>query len=971
MGLSGAATAQQTVETVVVTGTHIASPNLQSMSPVIEATSTDIQIQGSTKVEDLLNQMPQVFAGQNATVSNGATGTSEVDLRGLGCDRTLVLIDGRRMPYGSMLDTCADLNQIPTQLVDRVEVLTGGASAIYGSDAVSGVVNFIMKKDFEGFQAEAQYGIYQHDNGYDGPGNLRAVIAGRATTNPSQFQLPSDSVALGAGMQFSGIMGVSSANGKGNITAYFSYRHNDPILEKNYDYSECALGNPSGSNWTCGGSSTSATGLFSDFTTFAYTLDTTGSGNTFRNFNGATDKFNYAPYNYFQRNDERYSAGVFGHYQASAWADVYTQLMYTDYSTAAQIAPSGDFGNTNAINCNNPELSTQEATAIGCTPAMIAAPWNAPLSAVTTPCPYQAGTCDYILRRNVEGGNRASRLRNTSFRALLGIKGSLNDDWSYDINGAYSRVQSSQIYVNDLSVNRLKNALYVVTDPNTGNPVCHSVLDGSDPNCVPWDIFKVGGVTQAALNYLRVPLIEIGSTTQLSLAFNLSGDLTKYGFVSPWAHSGVQVALGAEYRQDALESTTDTEFSTGDGAGQGGPTIGLSGATHVAEGYAEARIPVFEDMPFAQAASLDMSYRYSAYDRISTNTYGISADWQVINDFRLRGSYERAVRAPNVVDEFLPTGFNLTSDITTDPCGAGGYATLAECQSTPGAGSAPWYGSAGLNSPASQYNFLQGGNPNLKAEKANTFTAGFVFTPEAITGLNLSIDYWDIQMSDNIGAIAPSDVLYACYALGNAAQCANIHRTPGGLLWLGGGYIDSRNTNIGGSRTNGVDFSATYQFDLDDVGLSNAGALTASLNGTWLNMLTTNTGVGVVNACVNSYGFACGTPNPAWRHVFRLNWETPWNDLVVTGTWRFYGAVHQYKGDTTRIDYQWPSKSYFDLSAAMPVYTGTTLRVGVNNLFDSDPPISSVVGTAGNGNTYPQVYDAMGRYLFAAITLNM
>ncbi|MDE2631024.1 MAG: TonB-dependent receptor plug domain-containing protein, partial [Alphaproteobacteria bacterium] len=350
VSLSGVAFAQQAnVETVVVTGSHIASPNLQSASPVIEATANDIKVQGVTKIEDLLNQMPQVFAGQNATVSNGASGTSEVDLRGLGCDRTLVLIDGRRMPYGSMLDTCADLNQIPTQLVDRVEVLTGGASAVYGSDAISGVVNFITKQDFEGFQADLQYGTYQNNNAYDGPGNLRAVIAGRALTNPSQFKLPNSDVWDGAGKQLSAMMGVSSANGKGNVTAYFTYRQNDKIMEANRDYSACSLGGQSGTNYTCGGSSTSYPGRFTDFSTFNYTVNSV-TGNTFRNFSSATDQYNYGPLNYYQRPDERYSAGAFGHYQAASYADFYTQIMYTDYATIAQIAPSGDFGNTNTLN---------------------------------------------------------------------------------------------------------------------------------------------------------------------------------------------------------------------------------------------------------------------------------------------------------------------------------------------------------------------------------------------------------------------------------------------------------------------------------------------------------------------------------------------------------------------------------------------------------------------------------------------
>ncbi|MBU3972552.1 MAG: TonB-dependent receptor plug domain-containing protein, partial [Alphaproteobacteria bacterium] len=184
------APASQDLDDVIVTGSRIPQTNLVTTSPVTQVTGEDIDVAGVTRVEDLISQLPQAFAAQNSTVSNGASGTATVSLRNLGSSRALVLIDGRRMGYGSPNDDAADLNQIPEQLVERVEVLTGGASAIYGSDAIAGVVNFIMKKDFEGLQIDAQYGFYQHNNDYDGVGNVRAEIARRALTNPAQFQLP-------------------------------------------------------------------------------------------------------------------------------------------------------------------------------------------------------------------------------------------------------------------------------------------------------------------------------------------------------------------------------------------------------------------------------------------------------------------------------------------------------------------------------------------------------------------------------------------------------------------------------------------------------------------------------------------------------------------------------------------------------------------------------------------------------------
>src|SRR5678809_474024 len=238
--------ADQTIQEVVVTGSRIAQPNLETTSPVTQVTAADIAVQGVTRVEDLVNQLPQAFAAQNASVSNGATGTATVNLRGLGAARTLVLIDGRRMPAGGVTagSYAADLNQIPTAMVERVEVLTGGASAVYGSDAVAGVVNFIMKQELEGIQIDGQYAMYQHNNSFSGPGavQLRDTIAARHATNPSQFNLPDDNVTDGNGVQGTITMGVSTEDGRGNITAYLSYRDSQPVLQRGRDFSACALG---------------------------------------------------------------------------------------------------------------------------------------------------------------------------------------------------------------------------------------------------------------------------------------------------------------------------------------------------------------------------------------------------------------------------------------------------------------------------------------------------------------------------------------------------------------------------------------------------------------------------------------------------------------------------------------------------------------------------------------------------------
>ena len=357
-------------QTVYVTGTRIQSPNLTTTSPVSSVSAQDIKLQGVTRVEDLVTQLPQAFAAQNSTVSNGSSGTATVSLRNLGSTRTLVLIDGKRMPYGSPNDPAADLNLIPGPLVERVDVLTGGASAVYGSDAIAGVVNFIMKDDYEGIQVDTQYGFFQHNNDYDTNGNLRDVIAQRAQTNPRFFKLPDDNVIDGYSKEITAIMGINAPDGRGNLTAWLGYRNNDAILEGQRDYSACAIGSASATGFTCGGSSTAYPGRFTDFATFDYTIDqTTGE---FRDWNSATDQYNYGPLNYFQRPDQRYTVGFNGHYQINDNVEAYSQFMFMDYESNSQIAPTGDFFATGTLNCDNPLVSASQLAAIGCTAANIA-----------------------------------------------------------------------------------------------------------------------------------------------------------------------------------------------------------------------------------------------------------------------------------------------------------------------------------------------------------------------------------------------------------------------------------------------------------------------------------------------------------------------------------------------------------------------------------------------------------------------
>ncbi len=983
---------EATVDEIVVTGSRIPQANLVTTSPVTQVTGEDIDVQGVTRVEDLVNQLPQAFAAQNSTVANGASGTATVSLRNLGSDRTLVLIDGRRMGYGSPIDTAADLNQIPGQLVERVEVLTGGASAVYGSDAVAGVVNFIMKKDFEGLQIDAQYGFYQHHNDYDGPGNLRNEIARRGQTNPSNFALPEDDVSDGESREVTLTMGISSPDGKGNILAYAGYRNNNPILQRDRDYSACSIAVPSAaapSTFTCGGSGTSFPGQFTDFggnnngssgpdgvagtpddipdtnplPSFTSTLGTGG----FVPYSTAANAYNFGPINYYQRPDERYTLGAFGRYQINEKAEAFAQLMFSDYESVAQIAPSGSFFNNATINCDNPLLSAQQRTTIGCGAAAAAA--------------FAAGFIDdpnivplYIGRRNVEGGGRQDSLNYESFRAVVGVRGEITEGWSYDLAAQFSRVRLSETYLNDFSITRLARALDVISVG--GVPTCRSATNGVDASCVPYNVFSPGGVTQEALDYLQIPLVQTGDTTQQVVTAAVTGDLGIYGIQSPWATSGVKVAFGTEYRRDALESVTDTSFSTGDGAGQGGPRIGLEGAVDVVDIFGEVQVPLFEDQPWAYSASVDAAYRRSEYENLSTDTYKFGADYAPIEDIRFRASYSRAVRAPNVIELFAAQGLGLF-DIDFDPCGPSRTATAAECAAT--GVTASQYGSAALDSPAGQYNQLTGGNPNVEPEESDTFTFGVVLTPSFLPRFNLSVDYFDITVDGLISTVGAANTLDLCYNDNDAAACDRINRNPNnGSLWIGDtAFVENLNINIGGLQTSGIDINANYTIDLEDLGAGAYGSVGLAYVATWLESLETDTGTQTASSvydCVGFYGSAqCGIPNPEYRHRARATWSTPW-DVDLSGTWRYYSEVDfgsTLSGPVAgRLDSTLDAQYYFDIAANWQVTDTLSARVGVNNVLDRDPPLSTSAGTGGNGNTYPQLYDALGRYAFFNITAN-
>lgn len=951
---------------IIVTGTRIKQKNAVATSPVTSVSSEDFAVRGTVNVEDLINELPQVFAGQGSNIGNGATGTATVNLRGLGASRTLVLIDGRRMGPGSPNAIASDLNQIPSVLIKNVDILTGGAGAVYGSDALAGVVNFEMDRQFEGVKLDVNIGAHQHNNNND---ELQALLASSGNLNSQNSGNQLD----GASKDFTLAFGTSFGEGKGNIVGYVGYREANEVLQGSRDYSACAFGSgrsaaTAAPGVSCVGSSTTPTGRFFPESGGSFTLDENNT-NEFRPWGGNPDTFNFNPTNHFQRPDERWTAGIFAEYDLTEKDTLYTDVMYMDDRSVAQIAFSGNFGVTTEVSCDNPFLSANQAAVI-CDRASFTPEAQQRFDDLNV-APL------FFLRRNVEGDPRQDDLRHTSFRGVVGMRGDARfaDGWEYDVFASQSQVHLANNYLNEIHQTRAQNALYATTGAD-GQPTCRGDLV-TDAACVPINWFQIGGVTPDALSYVQGTGFQDGNVEQSVIQGVLTGDLNM--LKSPLATLPASIAVGAEYRYDQYELRTDDNFSQGLLAGQGGATIGLEGEFDSYEVFGEMNLPLIVDAPLVDELTFNGAYRY-ADNSLSggASSYSAGLIYQPVPALRVRGQYQRAVRAANALELFRAQSLGLFD--TDDPCANGSTtvtaanpngiaATAAQCANS--GVTAAQYGNIDLNT-AGQYNQLLGGNTNLSPEKSDTYTIGGVLTPTgALAGMVLSVDYFDIKVNDFIGQVPPDQTLNRCVFEGDPFFCSLINRNPAnGSLWrTPDGFITATNLNTGSLSTSGIDANVTYGYDL-----GTKGRMTFNYNATYLLDITTESLPGDTPFdCAGFYGSSCGTPNPEYRHIASVGWNSPWN-LDTKLTWRHFGNVDAFTdvgAEAGSFDESLGAQNYFDVAFTYRGIEDVTLRAGVNNILDREPPLSSAVGAGfGNGNTFPQVYDALGRYLFARATIN-
>ncbi|MGJ3231189.1 MAG: TonB-dependent receptor domain-containing protein [Oceanicaulis sp.] len=928
-----------TRDTIQVTGTRVRNANLVAASPVTQVDAVEFELSGTTRVEDLLKTLPQVTPSLDAFTVNPSTGTASVNLRGLGTSRTLVLVNGRRLQAGGIRTEAPDLNQIPAALVQRVEILTGGASAVYGADAVAGVVNFIIDREFEGFQASAGISGYQHNN-------RNAYMQDLQTR--AGFDFPEGSSGIdGITYDFDVAMGSAFDGGRGHASAYMTYRKNEEQFQGDRDYFSCAL---LSSGTACGGSSTaivpnfltiadlgapgdSDEDLFFDFISF----DNAGTWRV-----GQGDNYNYAPVNFLQRPDQRWTAGSFISYSVNPWFNPYLDIAYANTSTVVQIAETGTFF-TDQLNleCTDPLINTLCAD-IG-----------------VNEDPAGPDISILVGKRNVEGGPRRSAIDSTAWRWALGTEGDLGGSWAYDASVAFAATSSFETTSNDFLRTRTRDALL-------GCPA------GSFSGCIPYNPFVPGGVTPEAAAALAGTGVLTARTELLNVSGYVTGDLG----VMPTSGEAISVVGGVEYRRESYRSESDSNVQTGNFTGRGGQTPNIEGEFNVYEVYGEAIIPILSGAQLAEELNLELGYRYSNYNTSGgASTYKILGSWMPIEEVRFRGGYNRAIRAPSIGELFQPVAGGLWGG--TDPCaGPTPEFTAAQCANT--GVTAGQYGNITAN-PADQNNQITGGNPSLAPESADTWTFGAVFEP--LPGLDASIDYYYIEITDRIGTIGASNIVRGCALTGDPGLCSLVQRNPvSGDLWTGtagepgNGVVLNNSANFGNLIWNGIDFSASYATEAPIIG----GNLAVAVNTSLSLEQTIDPLPGVNDAakydCTGVINPACSTPE--WRHTARLNYDrgTWWTASL---RWRRFGEMdytlqNGAAGTQDRILVNNGNKldavNYFDVSAQFDLPRSARLTLGVNNVLDEEPPLVGA-GLADNANSLTG-YDQAGRYLFGTISVN-
>jgi iron complex outermembrane receptor protein len=942
-------------QTIVVTGSRIATRALTAPNPISTVSAEEFTLTSSTNVENLLNTLPQVVPGESGFTNNESSGVATVNLRGLGEQRNLVLVNGRRYIFFDARQI-TDLNTIPTALVDRVELVTGGSSAVYGSDAVSGVVNFVLKRDFEGLEATAQYDI---------------TAAGDAAKASLDL-----------------VLGANFADNRGNATLYVNYYDRQPTFADARARSQCFLEDTTVNGvpaLQCGGSAGIPNGRFAGLPLGAqlaarpevgtaltalglagidangFKFDTAGTGVS--RFVVPGDRYNFNPDNYLQLPQERRIIGGMANYKVSNGVEAYLEGIFTNNIVRTQFAAT-PIGGSYRFQVNSPYL----------TPA-VQNLFRALDNTETTAASRGDGFATLSIGRRIEeGGVRTSTFERNAYRIVAGLRGDLGSlsenflkDLKYDAYYSFARtrnVTNSEGVI--LQAAFTQGVTTVFRNPTTGatSPfpfagtagggqlVCENATNG----CVPLNIFGAN-ISAAGINFIT------GRTTSSQEAEMqvATGVLTGALFDLPAGPVGF--AAGFEWRDVSAFFVPST-------GGVGDVGVVSGGGYNVKEAFGEFRVPVFEGL------ELNAAFRYSDYSLDNVGgvwTFGGGGTWRVFRPLMLRAQFQRAVRAPSV-DE-LYRSLSGISEAAADPCALASAASNATIRALCIATGVPAaaVGNTGVQ-PSFQLRGVVGGNPNLREETTDTYTLGAVLQP--IPRLNVTIDYYNISIKNAIFRAPLNSVLDLCYNVFQSANdfyCRSIVRLPDGTIGNPGG-VNAPFDNIGAIKTDGIDVNAGYQFNLGTLfGGESTLALAGSLN--WLNRFDRNPVAAIprlVTRCAGAFGLSCSEPLPEWKGTARATLRI--GNVTTSLRHRYIGAVTDdrvTRGVNTPAQLAVPrikAENYFDLSVSWDVKP-VTIFGGVVNMFDNH---QQLIGSSQEQlNTFPSTYDPLGIRFFFGATLKL
>jgi outer membrane receptor protein involved in Fe transport len=951
----------QDIEELVVTGTRIRQPGVVSSSPIYSIGAEEIRRQQEPELEKLLRILPITVPSDGQNVNNGTQGAATIDLRGLGSQRNLVLINGRRaVPFND--DGEVDTSMIPLALIERIDIITGGASAVYGSDAISGALNVVLKDDFEGIDVQLSTSQTGEKDGAD---TFAAVT-----------------------------LGTNAADGAANIVLSLGYQERDPILLGARPLGQLGIATADGSNYAaylagqapaaapagCGGPGSVASG---GSTTTLPTRVAIAGGPALGQFRDDgtlgtnCSVFNFNPFNYYQTPIERYNGTMLATLDVSDNTEVYSMFNYGKTKVVQQVAASGVFGNPYFTPLANPLIGAQALT-------QILAAANAGVAAGTvnvanTPDPGTPG--DFLFhnwndnngngvvdalddlniqyrRRTVELGARSEDYNNELFQTVLGVRGGLNENWDYDVSFQYgetNRVLLRQGYTNLTNVG---NALQT-----TDGVTC---LNG-DATCVPIDLFGgFGSITPEMALYSSASALQQQDYEQLITSAFVTGSFP--GLQLDSASNPLAFSFGLEHRDERARLIPDECLKLAPDSclgGAGGYLLPIDGSYNVKEAFFEMLVPLADGKRGAQGLDLELGYRYSDYEPSgSDDTWKVGLNYRPVDSLLFRVMQQRAARAPNVDELTSPVVIGL-DNATLDPCSISNVSGItpalrALCIST---GMSNAQVGTVEDIVAGQVNIFEGTDlANLPTiEQADTTTVGFVWTPDlgALSNPVFSIDYYNIDIANPIEEFTPQEVLDACYVLAITSECSKVVRV-GGTLTLPGAGVELLTRNKIFLQAEGIELGFSFGVPIGRGDLSFSGNVNKYLTHEFQSL----DALPVVD-CNGYYGTSCQNARPEIRMIERTTWNL--NDLSLSAQLRYTGPVDvelPEAANTFPAFRHIGGRTYVDLYASYRFADRYLLSFGAMNVTDKDPPVVGNEAAAtdfNSGNTFPSSYDVLGR----------